>query len=218
MSINNLKPKPQSIEFSDYFNETSEYSEQERDNLVVYSNDSHQHSIPIESFEYETENNEFYDYCKQITDQNFDVLLLFHEIDLNEGDNKNMIHYIIIKTKEFSPTRFAIGFYFKNSRSLSNMFDFNNFKLFSSDYSLFMSNFKMETFKDFTHTSMKNILNIRAKVLDLDWKSLKHKIVINLGYDFNLLNNFSVDNDLYTTSFKTKKIYFFNVKLDLRPI
>ena len=221
MFRNNLNPQPQTIEFLDYFNETFEYSQhqQERDKSGVYSNDgTHQHPIPIESFKHETEKNEFYDICNQIKHQHFDVLLMFHEIDLNQGENKNMIHYIILKTKELSSSRFAIGFYFKNRLSVSNMFDFNYFKLFSNEHRLFLVNFNTATLKYFTDTLIENNENIKAKILNLDWKSSNHKIVINLGYDSNLLSNFSFENDIYTSSFRTKKINFFNIKLDSNHI
>jgi hypothetical protein len=93
--------------FLEFCNSNEEFS------VIVVQNNSKSAKLKnwkqkiINHFPFRSKINDFFHKFTQV-EPNFNILILFHELDLNRGINKNIIHYIINKAQVTTDIRFAI--------------------------------------------------------------------------------------------------------------
>ena len=139
---------------------------------------------------------------------NFDILFLFHSYDLAQAD-KSLVEYLHSKLRRHK-TRFAIGYYTRDI--LNNAY------------------FEMSQFKDrklLKNRQISNITDIRGDILNLDWESRAHKLVINLVhvnyvqkhlYDYKNIAGFMCENDAIGSQLKYCNINFVKENLSVSHI
>ena len=104
-------------------------------------------------------------FSQMYSSQSFDVLFLFHSLDFS----KDVCDYFQLKIGKHATkqTRFALAFYHLDPIVCSFQFERSKF----SNSNVFAS------------TRHSTLLDIRTTLLNLDWNSKSHKLVINLAYD-----------------------------------